>query len=223
MPPKSSRSPGRYPDSGLGSRHQKVVPTAESLLGASHPLVAVLYACQTTLEAGVAAAAVQATAVGLWWAGVSFGRALSIGAGIVQLVVGLRWTSLRLERRDRCRDLLIGGHEHLPLEAVAHERRRLLNRGYQQQLARSLDEFARLATAAHSGGSGCARPLCSRRVLAVAQPQLKEVAGLLRANGTNLRGVALLDRLITCGSSPLYGEQPGALCEELARARYLLT
>jgi hypothetical protein len=151
MPPTPPTLPALTRTGGLGSHCQRAGPTAESLLGAGHPLVCT---CQATIETAVAAAVVQATALALSWAGVPFGRALSIGAGVLQLIVGLRWANMRIERRDLCRDMVIAGRGHLPLAgrghlplaALAHERRRLLDRGYQQQLARSPEELARLAT-----------------------------------------------------------------------------
>ena len=61
------------------------------------------------------------------------------------------------------------------------------------------------------------RPIHSRRVLTAAEPDLRGVVTRLRAGGGELRGVALLDRLITSGASPLYGESVDPLREELAR------
>jgi hypothetical protein len=59
-------------------------------------------------------------------------------------------------------------------------------------------------------------------VLAAVEPQLRELARSLHADGAGVRGVALLDRLITSGSSPLYGARVEPLRDELGRIRYLL-
>jgi hypothetical protein len=188
--------------------------TAESLLGVGHPLVAVLGACQAATEALAAGAALQVAALGVWAAGVSFGRPLAIGAALMQLVAGIRWAYLRLERRDLCRELIAEGHDRLPLQPLAREGRRLLDPAYRDRLARSLEVLADMPSGRPS--------LCSRRVVAAVKPQLREAAALMRESGANVRGVALVDRLLTCGDSPLYGEDAALLRDELARARYML-
>jgi hypothetical protein len=60
------------------------------------------------------------------------------------------------------------------------------------------------------------------RVVRLVGPQLREIAGLLRADAPPLRGVALVERLTASGASPLYGADVEPLREELRRARYLL-
>jgi hypothetical protein len=188
--------------------------TAESLLGAGHPLVAVLGSCHAAAQTLAAGAALQVAAVGLWVAGVAFGRALGVAAGLMQLVVAMRWATLRLERRDLCLDLLVEGRDHVPLRPLARERRRLLDPEHRRRLARSLEAL---------GDPRSGRwPLCSRRLLAATKPQLREVAALLREDQANPRGIALVDRLLTRGESPLYGQDAALLRDELARARYLL-
>jgi hypothetical protein len=194
---------------------------AEALLGAGHPLVAVLHACGETMEGIAAVAAVQLGALALWWVDASYGRALTFGAGVVQVALGLRWTSLRVQRRELCLELVIAGREHLPLAAVARERRRLGSPRRQAQLAVCLENLADSATRKPCRGER-QRPIYSRRVLTATEPQLRGVVARLRAGGAELRGVALLDRLVTSGASPLYGERVGPLREELARGSYLL-
>jgi hypothetical protein len=178
----------------------------------------VLYACGATVEGIVGVAAVQVGALALWWINASYGRALTLGAGVVQVALGLRWASLRVQRRELCLELVVAGREHLPLAVVARERQRLDDPGHQAQLATSLERLAAMPVQRRERQ----RPICSRRVLAAVGPQLLDAAARLRAGGGELRGVALLDRLITSGASPLYGERVGPLREELARGSYLL-
>jgi hypothetical protein len=174
------------------------------------------------MEGIAAVAAVQLGALALWWVNASYARALTLGAGVVQMALGLRWASLRVERREQCLELVIAGREDLPLAAVARERRRLGSPRRQAQLATCLENLADVAT-----HKPCRRerqrPIHSRRVLTAAEPDLRGVVTRLRAGGGELRGVALLDRLITSGASPLYGESVDPLREELARGSYLLT
>jgi hypothetical protein len=178
----------------------------------------VLYACGATVEGIVAVAAVQVGALALWWVNASYARALAIGAGVVQVALGLRWASLRVQRRDLCLELVSTGREHLPLAVVARERQRLDDPRHQAQLATSLEHLAAMPVQRRERQ----RPICSRRVLAAVEPQLRDTAARLRAGGVELRGVALLDRLVTSGSSPLYGQEIGALRNELARGQYWL-
>jgi hypothetical protein len=183
--------------------------------------VAVLYAYGETIEGIAAIAAVQLAALALWWVNGSYGRALTLGAGVVHVALGVRWASLRVQRRELCLDLVIDGREQLPLAAVARERLRLASSRHQAQLALRFENLADIAARKPYQGER-RRPIYSWRVLAATEPQLRGVAARLRTGRGELRGVALLDRLITSGASPLYGQQVGPLREELARGSYLL-
>lgn len=222
MPPTSPHSPGLHPR-GSGPLHRpRAGRAAAAVLGAGHPLVGVLYACGATIESVAAVGAIQVGALALWWVNASYARALTVGAALVQLALGLRWATLRVQRRDLCLELLVTGGEYLALAELARERGRLGNRHRQAQLATSLEQLAADATRKRSR---CERhrPIYSRRVLAAVEPELCQIVARLRAGDPDVRGVALIDRLVTSGTSPLYGEQPGALHEELARGRYLLS
>ena len=59
-------------------------------------------------------------------------------------------------------------------------------------------------------------------VLTMAAGELRDVIGLLRAEGVSARGVARAERLVERAVSPLYGQDVGALREELCRVRDLL-
>jgi hypothetical protein len=195
--------------------------SAQALLGAEHPLVTVLFACQATMDSIVVVAAIQLAALALWSVHASHARALTIGGGIVQLALNLRWATLRAERRGWCLELMIAGRGRLPLTALTRERERLTDPRLQSRLAASFDDLAARA-ALKQWRRERQRPMCSHRVLAAVEPQLRDVAARLRAGEVELRGVALLDRLLTDGASPLYGEKIGSLRDELARGRYLL-
>jgi hypothetical protein len=219
MPPTSPHTPRLHRKRPVKAHRTGAGPSAEALLGAGHPLVAVLYACGAAVEGIVAVGVVQVAALALWWVNASYARALAIGAGVVQVALGLRWAILRVQRRDLCLELVIAGREHLPLAVVARERLRLDDPRHQGQLATSLQHLAAMPVQRRERQ----RPICSGRGLAAVGPQLLDAAARLRAGGGELRGVALLDRLITSGASPLYGERVGPLREELARGGYLLT
>jgi hypothetical protein len=67
-----------------------------------------------------------------------------------------------------------------------------------------------------------ARPLYKLRVVAAVDADLAVVIRLLRSEQASVRGVALAERLVTDGVSPLYGNQISALREELSRVRAAL-
>jgi hypothetical protein len=217
MPPPS-HTPRLHPQEPAARHPGDAGRSAEALLGAGHRLVAVLYACEETVEGIVAVAVLQLGALALWSVSTSHGCALTIGAGVVQVGLGLRWTSLRVQRRELCVELVIAGQERLPLAAVARVRLHLDDPRHRTQLAASLERLA-----VQQGRSrGRQRPIYNARVLKAVKPELRGVAARLRDSGADLRGVALLDRLVTSGSSPLYGNAIGPLRDELARGRYLL-
>jgi hypothetical protein len=166
-------------------------------------------------------AALQVVGGVLLWVSAPFALALTVAAAVVQLALDARLAMLRLHRRELCRDLVIDGLERLPLAALGCELRRLRNPRHQARLARTAEELADSADHYHHE-IGLGPPLYSHRVLARVQPELRDVARSLQADGGGVRGVALLDRLITSGTSPLYGRQVGPLRDELGRIRYLL-
>jgi hypothetical protein len=195
--------------------------TAETLLGLSHPLVGLLHACHTTADEIAVVAALQVIGGVLLWLSVPFALALTVAAAIVQLALGVRLGMLRLHRRELCRNLVIDGLERLPLASLGCELRRLRDPRHQARLARTAEDLADRADH-YNHERGLGPPLYSHHVLAGVQLQLRDVARSLRADGRGVRGVALLDRLITSGSSPLYGRRVGPLRDELARIRFLL-
>jgi len=169
----------------------------------------VLYACEATLDAILVIAAIQVAASALWWVHSSYAHALMIGAGIVQLALDLRWATLRVERRGCCLELLMAGRRRLPLTALTRERERLADPRLQSRLADSFDDLAALAALNHWRRER-QRPMYSQRVLAAVEPHLRDVAERLRAGDVEVRGVALLEHLVTDGASPLYGAEIGS-------------
>jgi hypothetical protein len=117
-------------------------------------------------------------------------------------------------------DLIVEGRGDLPLHDVARERRCLLDRGHQHQLAGWLDGIRREAE--EPVRIGRTRPIFSVRVILAVAPDLATVAAQLRSADSSLRGVAAAERLLSDGTSSLYGQDENLLSEELHRIRYLL-
>jgi hypothetical protein len=194
---------------------------AEVLLGVSHPLVTVLRASLIAVEQLVAVAASEAVAVILFCERAPFGLPLAIASGLVQVALGCRLAMLASRRRDICRQLIIAGRERLALAEVERERRRLSDARLQTRLARTLEDAADAGAGRHFEPR--ITPLLHVHVLRPVGPQLRETARLLRGNGASVRGVALVEWLLTSGESPFYGAQLQPLRRELGRAQYLLS
>jgi hypothetical protein len=215
-PPDASRPKGRLGD-GAGDSS-----VAEALLGASHPLVGVLRGLDSVLKHAVSVAAVQAAGVVFFLGHEQPGLALAIAGVLVQLWLGFRLAVLVASRRHLCLDLIIEGRCALPLACLQRNGEGLLRPPRLGRLAGAIEEIVEVAVRPPAGVV-FARPLYSVSVVRPVVPELREVARLLRADDPASRGVALVERLVTCGASPLYGAEVQPLREELGRARLLLT
>ena len=65
-------------------------------------------------------------------------------------------------------------------------------------------------------------PLLSARMIVAARPELIQVAERLREDAPGVRGVALVERLLSEGRSPLRGGSAGELRRELRRIQFML-
>jgi hypothetical protein len=193
---------------------------AEALLGARHPLVGLLGRIEKVFEQLVWVTAVQAAGLVLLAGGTAFGLSLAVAAAVVQLSLACRAAALRTCRRELCLELIVEGHATLPLPCIEQACRRLLDGRTRALLARSIDDL--VASAACPPKPPAARPLTDPRVIRDAAPELRHVAALLRA-GPAVRGVALVEWLLTSAATPLYGSEVEPLRQELRRALYLLT
>jgi hypothetical protein len=194
---------------------------AEGLLGASHPLSTALRASHTAIEQVLAVATVQVADLGLLYEKAPFALALAVAGCAVQVALGCRFALLAARRRDEARELIIAGREHLPLAAVERESRRLREPQRRARLARSMEVVADSAERGRPE-PGLAGSLVRIRVRRAVAPELREIANLLQTKSAPLRGVALVEWLLTSGDSPFYGPLVGPLRQELGRARYLL-
>jgi hypothetical protein len=193
---------------------------AEALLGAGHPLVGLLGRFETAFEHMVWATAVQAAGLVLFAGQMAFGLSLAIAAAVVQLGLGCQVAALRTFRQEICLELIAAGHATLPLPCIERSCRRLLDGRTPGLLASSIDDM--VATAARPSKPPAPRPLTEARVIRETAPELRQLASLLRADPA-VRGVALVEWLLTSGATPLYGQEVEPLRQELRRASYLLT
>jgi len=186
-----------------------------ALLGPTHPLARALEDRSREIERVMVSAAVLAGAGGATLTA-SAAPSLSIAAAIALSAFGVRLAFIC--DRVRCEALraVIDGRDGVPLACLRAERRRLEDPRHQEHLAAWAEALA------HVHAEAPAPSIWSVRVLRAAEPELREVARLLRAGHTGTRGVAMLDQLLRSGATPLYGNDERALVEQLRRIRYHL-
>jgi hypothetical protein len=193
---------------------------AEARLGPMHPLVGLLARLQTAVEHLWAVAAVALIGSALLLAEARSILALLIGAGVAELLLMARWLIRRVAVRDACLDVIIEGCGDSPVRMLEAERRRLEEPRHRAMLARSVTSLVQAAE--RPPGRPSARPVFSARVVRSVGPELRAIAEQLTAAAPGVQGVALIDRLLHNGASPLYGSEVEPLRRELGRARYLL-
>ena len=204
------------------SRAHGVGGVAErTVLRSDHPLLRATEAVQYTGRQWVDVAAVLAGSViarieGREWAG-----PLAGSAAIVLLILTVLVASHKQRERDCAIELVLKGGETVPIAAVQSQRRRLLAEQTRNGLADNLEDLIRQAAR---------RPRLQMRVtplpfeptvLTMVAGELRDVIGLLRTEGVSAPGVARVERLVERAASPLYGQDVGALREELRRVRDL--
>jgi hypothetical protein len=149
-------------------------------------------------------------------------QAVTVAASVVLLALVAVAATLRDQRRRLAFDLIAEGRQSLPVRDVERERRRLAALRTRVQLAKSFERVVEEAVAPRRLAPDpfpMVRPLVAARVAA----DLSRVAALLLDASPGVRGVALAERLLTDGGSPLYGTDVVALREELGRVRFLLS
>lgn len=194
---------------------------AAAVLGEGHPLVAVLGRIEMLGDQLVVVAAAHAAGLALWsLEGPPGMAAVVFGAVAFEVILGCRLFLLEQSRRQECVTLIAAGREDLPLDAVARERGRLASPRSKARLARTIEELARPQPfGAHPLS---ARPPLDARVVGPVRPLLHELAPRLLRGDASIRGVALLELLISSPMSALYGAEPERLKREVGRVRYLL-
>jgi hypothetical protein len=188
----------------------------EALLGHEHPLA--------RIEERMRRLRMQLVAVGVLLGGAGVAllgglgdtRGLAMAAGLVLSGLGLRLLSTSASRRDRALDLIADGRDALPLEAVRRRRERLMDPRRARALARSLE---RIRSESRPGARRrtFGPPLYSPAVIRQLDGELARIVELLRSPAPGIVAIARAERLLSGERSPLYGEDPRRLGEELRR------
>jgi hypothetical protein len=201
----------------LAQRHANTGPlAAQSLLAPEHPLASAL---EDRQREGRRLLAVMAMLVGGSAAAVTgtSDSSLLVAAVIAMVAFACRFAPVGERIRGEARQAIIDGRHHLPLDCVQAERDRLA----QPRVHAHLAQWAQGLTCTTDGWS--APPLWSVTAVRAVRSELRDVALLLRTGHTGLRGVAMLEHLVTSGELPQYGDDPRPLAEELGRIRYHLS
>jgi hypothetical protein len=189
------------------------------LIGRAHTLAQVSRAVTTVERAAVAVGSLVIASVAVW--GEAGARAVILsGVGLLLGLVVL--VAILLDQRHRLAlDLIVDGQQWLPVRGMVRERDHVADIRSRARLARSYERIFEDGLGLRRSAPGplpMVRPGIAARVLR----ELAAVAALLRAGDPGLRGVALAERLLIDGASPLYGDDVAALRAELCRARSLL-
>jgi hypothetical protein len=201
---------------------QRIAQSADAVLGQTHPLSRAIDAVgcvgrQWWICAAVVAGAVIARVEGHPWA-----VAVAVSAVLVLLTLTVLLFALRQRVRDEAIHLIAEGREALPIAVVQRQRQHLMSPRTKDALARTLEIMLRQALSPPRIMTRGALPLFSVRVIAGVAPDLRAVIGLLQTENAQARGVALTERLITYGHSPLYAREASVLRDELHRIRRAL-
>lgn len=148
------------------------------------------------------------------------GRPLLVAGGLVELALCIRWLVIRGSVRDVCLAMISRGEGQARVESLVRARVRLDSPRHRDMLASSLEAVIRILDQ-RPARVAASRPLFRPWVVRPFAPELRAIAELLRSGG-GVRGVAVVERLLTSGESPLYGRDLEPLRIELRRARYLL-
>ena len=199
-------------------------PAARSYdsLGTNHPLSRAEERIAVLLRQSIAVALLLVSAAFMLLAdGQRIYAFLVVVAAAAQGTLAVALALARLARREHALRLIMAGGCCPSLEAVEHERRRLLAPRQRRALASSLDELRREASRPLRPGT-LGPPLYERRVIRAVDGELAQIAGLLRGVHASPRGVALARWLLSEPPSPLYGSDVARLRTELRRIAFVL-
>lgn len=192
------------------------------VLGPGHPLTRACFALDHAVRQVTVIAALLGGSLGATLAGAAWARSVAVAAGLVLLgtaaVAGLR----AQRRRDLALDIVITGPERLPLAVIQRQHRRLSSQRTRGSLARTLESMVQETLHRAWTLPLSSRPRLYAPLIMAVQDDLRELAALLRSGTVGVRGVALCERIVTMGTSPLYGRDLAPLRTELLRARFLL-
>jgi hypothetical protein len=196
-------------------------PPPDALLGPEHPLARVLARRRLALERALLVGVLLAAGGVALAAGLAAALPLVVAAGVVELVLVGLVVALGASRRARVLELISAGGGDMPIAAVEQAGARLRSDATRRRLARDLDELG-AAAAAWTPVFPPQRLTFDPVAIAAVAADLEEISARLRSGQAGVAGIALLERSLGDGSSPLYGADPELLRQHLHRIRFLL-
>lgn len=187
------------------------------MLGSEHPFVRASETFRSVVGQSAAVAAVLGAGIAARVANASWSWPLVGAAAIVLVALLIVLAAVRQRVRDEAIDLLLTGYQNAPIGAVQTERRRLVSRRTRQALGMSYVTIARQARPAAGLVVAGARPLFQRRIVRGVIEELLAIGRALQDDRVAAPAVARAERLITDGTSNLYGSDQRSLKAELDR------
>lgn len=196
-------------------------PGPAALLGAGHPLVRDLARLEVASTQCTVVAALFAGAVSAWLSGSHGAIEVMAAAAVAEILLACRVALIFASRRAHVLKLISDGRADLPIPALARTCSRLRRPRHRLRLVRSIEAlldseasaFDRVVTPWQFARSELVTPV---------RHELREIAVLLSEPDADVRGIAMMERLLFDGTSWLHGDDPRRLREELRRVRFLL-
>jgi hypothetical protein len=194
---------------------------AAELLGQSHPFVVALELLEVLVrQSAVAVGVLVGAAIAIAW-DVALAPSVVAAAAAVEIALCAGVAMAVHSTRLRARDLIVEGHDSLPLRRIASERRRLLDPNQRRRMARQVDRAVDAAENWEQIAVASRPPHAIRRIRPVAH-ELRALAVDLTEDEMSVRAVALVTRMLAGGyASPLYMGRLDELRTELIRIRHL--
>ena len=197
--------------------------SASDVLGSDHPLARATEALDSVVRQWLAVAAILVGSIIGLIVGRAWAAALAASATVVLLGLTAIAAACKQSQRDRALALILEGRDSVPVAVVQRQRRRLLDPRTRTTLARNLAVMIDQSSP-RRGLSACRiTPLFERAVIRAVADDLRAVVRLLGSGDAPVRGVALVEHLLTDVFSPLYGNEVEPLREELRRVGHKLT
>jgi len=204
------RAPGLGPARGRSAAHE--------LLGAEHPLARaeerVRWLRRQAMTLGVLLPLGALAAIG----GVPGLRAALLAGALVQAWLLAALSAAMAGTRGRALELIATGRGALPVASVRRRRARLLRPRHVHGLAKAIQALRREARCPYRRHPR-SRPLYVPAVIRAVDAELGTTARILCAR-PDVSTVARIERLLCGEASPLYGDDPRRLREELTRIHF---
>ena len=209
---------------GITARASGAPPrSARAVLGSDHPLARAAEALDSVVRQSLAVAAVLAGSIIDLIAGRTWAATLAASSIIVLAALTAIAAACKQTQRDRALALILEGRENVPVAAVQRQRRRLSDPRTRTTLVRNLATMIDQASTRHALQACRICPLFDRAVIRTVADELRAIIRLLDSDHAPVRGVALVEHLLTDAFSPLYGNQAEPLRQELHRIGHQLT